>query len=120
MEKEIYFKDQTRFKDTVASYFGSTNSHIIYKIDRAIVNKIIGEMFFHPDDHDSITCAHVLKLFTSSETGYYTITINSPLQFRLVVEYLAAGLSFRQVMNIFNKTKKLTGIVELRNIKDGQ
>src|SRR5437667_12277730 len=36
----------------------------------------------------------------------------------IVVDYLAIGLSFRQVMNVFNKTKKHTGMAQLGNIKD--
>ena len=62
-EKEKYFKNQTRFKDTVMSHFGYTNTHIIYKIDPAIITKVIGDMFFHPDDYNGTTRAHVLKLF---------------------------------------------------------
>ena len=104
--------------DTIVNHFGQTNTHIIFSISSSIVEKIIGDMFFHPDDYDSTTCAHVLKLFIPNEAGSYTVTINNPLQFHLVVDYFTTGLSFQQVMNVFNKTKKCTGMAELGNMKD--
>jgi hypothetical protein len=58
-----------------------------------------------------------MKLFTSTD-GNYTITIKNPLQFHLVVDYLASGLSFRQVEAIYQATKKRTGMAKLGNIND--
>ena len=58
-----------------------------------------------------------MKLFTSTDDNY-TITIKNPLQFHLVVDYLASGLSFRQVEAIHQATKKRTGLAKLGNIND--
>ena len=58
-----------------------------------------------------------MKLFTFCES-HYNITIKNPLQFQLVVAYLASGLSFRQVESVFNKTKKLTANAQLGTISD--
>ena len=61
--------------------------------------------------------AQALKLFTPYDSGsYYSVTIKNPLQFQLIVEYLTSGLSFRQVKNVLNKTKKLTSNAQLGNI----
>jgi hypothetical protein len=77
-------------------------------IDKDIVDVIIGEMMFHPEDMDGITRARLLESFVptldSSEDAadagdvtQYAITVTNTKQFQLVVQYLAVGLSFRQV-----------------------
>ena len=92
------------------------NTHIIFSISSSIIEKIIRDMFFHPDDHGSITHERALNLFTPKNDGdEYTVTIKNPLQFHLVVEYLGKGLSFRQVEEVFLITKRLTGIASLRS-----
>ena len=80
------------------------------------MEKVIGDMFFHPDNHGGITQKRALNLFISNADGDgYTVTIKNPLQFHLVVEYLGNGLSFRQVEEVFLITKRLTGIASLRS-----
>ena len=94
--------------DTIVNHFGQTNTHIIFSISSLIVEKIIRDMFFHPDYHGSITHERALNLFTSKNDGDgYTVTIKNPLQFHLVVGYLAKGLSFRQVKEVFLTIKQL-------------
>ncbi len=75
-------------------------------IDKDILDVIIGEMMFHPEDMDEITRARLLESFvptldSSEDAGdagnvsWYAITVTNTKQFQLVVQYLAAGLSFR-------------------------
>ena len=114
-EKESYFKEKIQFKETIPYHFLSQNSQLVFKIKTSIVEKVIGDMFFHPDDEESQTKA--MKLFTSCDSGSsYSVTIKDPLQFQLIIPYLDSGLSFRQVENVFNKTKKLTSNALLGNI----
>src|SRR5437667_10425334 len=107
-DKEGYFTDKTQFKDIILSHFGQTNTQLIYKVNAAIVEKIIGEMLFHPDEQEGTSHAEALKLFTLNEDRNYTVTIKNPLQFQLIVYYLVAGLSFRHFVNFVTLTRKLT------------
>jgi hypothetical protein len=77
-------------------------------IDKDIVDAIIGAMMFHPEDMDEITRARLLEsllpTLDSSEdaadacvVSRYAITVTNTKQFQLVAQYLAAGVSFRQV-----------------------
>jgi len=131
VKKESYFIEKVRYKETIPSHFGtSQNSHPnVFKINSLIVETVIGDMFFHPDDHDGITRTQALKSFIpcsdpnihddDSETrSYYTVAIKNPLQFQLIIAYLASGLSFRQAENVLTKTKKLTGNAQLGSISD--
>jgi hypothetical protein len=76
-------------------------------IDKDIIDVIIGEMMFHPEDVDGITRARLLESFVptldspddaedSGDGSRYAITVTNTKQFQLVAQYLAAGMSFRQ------------------------
>ena len=77
-------------------------------INKDIVNIIIGDMMFHPEDMDWINLAHLIASFVptldSSEdaadavnVSWYAIIAGNTKQFQLLAQYLAAGLSFRQM-----------------------
>lgn len=81
-------------------------------------------MFFHPDDHYGVSQVRALRLFkrNGEETGdkYYSVIMKNPLQFRLVVDYIAAGLSFRQVETVINKTRKHPSLSSIGAVSDGE
>ena len=74
-------------------------------IDKDIVDIIIGDMMFHPEDMVGITrsciLASVVPTIYSSEDSAdagnfsrYAIIVGNTKQFQLVAQYLAAGTSF--------------------------
>ena len=90
-------------------------------IDNDIVNIIIGDMMFHPEDMVGITRARLLAIFVptldSSEdaadavnVSRYAIIVGNTKQFQLVAQYLAAGLLLRQVAQVMINTKELLRI----------
>jgi hypothetical protein len=99
-------------------------------IDKGIVGVIIGEMMFHPEDMDGITRARLLESFVptldssegAEDTGdvcRYAITVTNTKQFQLVAQYLAAGLSFRQVSQVKMETKEILGIGSIDSCSEG-
>jgi hypothetical protein len=89
--------------------------------DKDIVDVIIGEMMFHPEDLDGITRTRLLESFVptldssedeadAGDVSRYAITVTNTKQFQLVAQYLAAGLSFRQVSQVIVETKEVLGI----------
>jgi hypothetical protein len=78
-------------------------------------------MMFHPEDMDGITRARLLEIFVLtldssedatdvSDVSRYAITVTNTKQFQLVVQYLAVGLSFRQVTHVIMETKEVLDI----------
>ena len=72
-------------------------------IDKDIVNIIIGNMMFHPEDMDKITRARllgsfVLTLYSSADAvdagnvSRYATIVSNTKQFQLVAQYLTTGL----------------------------
>ena len=111
-QKQSYFDDHIPYKDTIFNHFGQQDSHLVFNIDKHIVETIIRDMFFHPDEQENSIRLNSLKLFDPNDHDY-TVTVKNLTQFHLVIGYLSSGLSFRQVQHVFDVTKKHTrlGIV---------
>jgi len=84
-------------------------SSIHFTINSDIIDVLICDMFFRPDDHGGITQIATKNLFHKFEDGYRIIILNL-MQFRLVIAHIGRGLSFRQVVGIINDIKEITDI----------
>ena len=50
-EKKTYFDNKVKYKDIMDKHFGiSKTTHTIYYINISIVEQIISDLFFHPDE----------------------------------------------------------------------
>ncbi|CAM6041972.1 unnamed protein product, partial [Sphagnum compactum] len=87
-------------------------------------------MMFHPEDMDRITRARLLESFVptldssedaadAGDVSRYAISVTNTKQFQLVVQYLAAGLSFRQVTQVIMETKEVLGIGSIGSCSKG-
>jgi hypothetical protein len=99
-------------------------------IDKDIVDVIIAEMMFHPEDMDGTTRARLLEIFVptldssedaadAGDVSRYAITVTNTRHFQLVAQYLAAGLSFRQVSHVIMETKEVLGIGSIGSCSEG-
>ena len=106
---------------TMHAFSGPHTPPLRALIDKDIVDIIIDNMMFHPEDMVGITRARLLTRFVptldSSEDAVYagnlsrcTIIVGNTKQFQLVAQYLAAGMSFCQVARVILDTKYLLGI----------
>lgn len=116
-EKRTYFDNRLEFKNTLLAHFQCAEVQQ-FVITANIVETIIGDIFFHPDDYGGVTHQAALKLFTKMNDGNYTINIKNALQFKLIVEYVAVGLSFNQASKVLAITKRHTGLGTLGNVND--
>jgi hypothetical protein len=99
-------------------------------IDKDIVDVIIGEMLFHPEDMHGNTRDRLLESFVSTpdssedaadagDVSRYAVTVTNTKQFQLVTQYFAAGLSFRQVSQVIMETKEVFGIGSIGSCSEG-
>ena len=78
-------------------------------------------MFFHPNDQEGITRERVLRLYQSNkDRTAYSITIKNSTLFKLTVDHIATGLSFRQKELIIWNTKTHLCISSIGTINDTQ
>jgi len=110
-EKLRFFDSKIPVQNTMVPHvnFGSTATALKINIHPSIVDILISDMFFHPDDQGRVTQQAALKLF-SRKGDYYEVTISNPLQFDLIVSHIARGISFRQCEGIIADTRDIAGI----------
>jgi hypothetical protein len=85
-----------------------------FAIRLPIIDTLIGDMFFHPDDQGGTTQTAALKLFkrvNNINKSYYTVVIPYPAQCSLVVAYVSGGVSFWQCARILADTKRILGTI---------
>ena len=117
------FDQKVRFFDGVTAYTNTMLPHVVtgtsamplrFNIRAPIIDILIGDMFFHPDDQGGITQSITLKLFKRIEGGidgedFYEAVIKQPEQFLLVAGYISEGISFRQYGCIIAQNKRVMG-----------
>ena len=60
------------------------------------VQEIIGDMFFHPDDHGSISRQWAIQLFMRQTTkNEVTIMIKKSMEFYMAIDFISHSFSFR-------------------------
>ena len=116
-DKFTFFDKYIAYTNTLFAKFQPAQTFFTFDIDAAIVNIIISDMFFHPDDADT-SRVKALKLFERNDTSGYRVTRNNSLQFGLIVDLIAADLSFRQVELTLNAFKARTGFAKIGCIND--
>jgi hypothetical protein len=75
---------------------GST-SPAYYFLNKSIIDGIIGEMQFDPDD-STISRERALSMFVKDSdvrTDRYRFAVKNPIQFRLIIGFLSGRASFR-------------------------
>ena len=113
------FTAKLHFKKMLHSHFGQKNTHLLFNFSASIVDTIIDDMFFHPDEHGGISYVKALNLFKRNMGNTdYTVIIKNPMQFHLVIDYFGAGLSFHQVNNVIQTTKKHTNLTTIGFINE--
>ena len=87
-------------------------------MSKRIVDVIIGDMLFHPDDMDGISKARDLSLFKLCESSdddvnsgeEYSVVIKTPKRFSLLIGTIALGASFRMAARIVQLVRDESGL----------
>jgi hypothetical protein len=107
-KKQMFFNQQK--KTTINRFFCTTNDVLEMTIASKIVNELIGDLYFHPDDDVTdgddrpISKVNAMRLFQLDEGGAtYSVTIKNPLHFWLAIDHTSSDLSFRQTVAIIEQ-----------------
>lgn len=133
-EKESFFDSNAPVvhRNTINSHFGGSQVPVQLRVDKDIVDVIIGDMLFQEDDsNEEITKERALRIFEDvldpSEdeaadvaTAGYRIHLRNPSQFYLIADYLSVGVSFRMASRILAMTKDGTGLASLGSVSEGK
>ena len=134
-QKTVFFENEAPVvhRNTLKSHFGGSQAAVHYFANKGIVDIIIGEMLFHPDNsNDDVTKERALAIFedvigqeederdSDLQTDSYRMIIKNPAQFQLVVDYVSAGASFRMASRIVQMTRDRTGLASIGLASEGK
>ncbi len=120
-DKKKYF-DRANFNNTLAAHFDGEKS-LVFIINRDIVDVIIGDMLFNPDDEESAPtrerALNIFKIFADADMDNddgeqdlnrdaYKVEIKSSRLFNLIVGFIACGASFRMSSRLVCVTKTIS------------
>jgi hypothetical protein len=122
-ERNAFFtKVSTPFINTLDSHFDEEQS-FSFLVNKSIVEVIIGQLLFHPDDVDGISHEQAMSIFKrlEDESGVdnsadYTIYVNKFRQFSLCIKFIACGATFRMASRLIQSTVDSCGFGYLRCI----
>ena len=128
--KKNYFQDRAHavsFQNRIAAYLPGIQVPIHHTVRKGIVDIIIGEMYFEPNEEvdnnlEDTSKEKALSIFKEVEDipDMYHIVIRNPIQFDLIVDYLSVGLFFRAVAKVILMTKEQTGMTSIGNVNEGK
>ena len=115
------------FQNRIRAHLPGIQIPIHHTVRKGIVDIIIGEMYFEPNEEvdnnlEDTSKEKALSIFKEVEDipDMYHIVIRNPVQFGLIVDYLSVGLSFRAVAKVILMTKEQTGMTSIGNVNEGK
>uniref|UniRef100_K3X620 Uncharacterized protein n=1 Tax=Globisporangium ultimum (strain ATCC 200006 / CBS 805.95 / DAOM BR144) TaxID=431595 RepID=K3X620_GLOUD len=79
------------------------------EIERAVVELLIGEMFYSPSDEEGVRKPHALDVFVKKDgSENYEIVIKNQRLYDLAIKFVSCGASFRLASRMIQCTKEET------------
>ncbi|OWZ08009.1 hypothetical protein PHMEG_00019515 [Phytophthora megakarya] len=103
------------------THFESTKP-LFFELNKSIVEAIVGDLLFHPDDIDGILHERSLAIFQGvgrdGEAEGYVAKVQNHRKFSLLMKLIACASSFRQAMLQMECAKVETGIGDYGGCSD--
>ena len=122
-EKKSFFENiKMPYVNTLDSHYEVSNrEEQDYVIDSCIVDRIIDDLMFDPEDEENVSKEKALSIFKrSTDTNTYTVKIKNFRQFILIQGFIGFGATFSLAKNIMDCTKTVTKIGYLSGISVGR
>lgn len=118
-----FFQVPEKFLEKIPAHFEGGDV-IRFLVNKPIVEVIIGELLFHPDDFENVTHARALSLFKPLEeagissdvvldedtSDAYVAEVNGSKRFSLLVGCVALGASFRMAAKMVKLVRDESGL----------
>ena len=122
-DKEVFFASApVAFGNTLHAHLESA-SHLRVFISAKIVEDVIADLLFHPDDIEGVTQKRAMALFKKIDdcgedgvdnvTGHqddYAVVVKTRRRFDLCIRFVACGASFRMASRLMDCTKDESGM----------
>lgn len=118
-DKEQFFKSQTSYVNSLDAHL-EDKQQIHFLINAPIVETVIGELLFHPDDVEGVTRERALNMFKkledpsgANEVGQrevYELVLKTRRRFELCIKFVSCGASFRMASRLMDCTQAESGM----------
>ena len=112
-ENKQFFKSRSDFVNSLDAHLESS-PHIQIIVNAPMIEKVVWEILFHPDDVDGVTRKHALNLFKkleepsgSDEVGQYDVygvVIKTRSWFEICIKFVLCGASFHMSSRLMDCT----------------
>jgi len=129
--------------NTLHRYIEIDGDELMLKISNVVVDTIIGELLFRPEDEmavlehddgealDPNIAEHVARLIKlkrnalllfkpdcEADNGSYIVMIKNIKRFQLIIKHVSCGMSFRQIAAAIRHTRDVMSIGKLSDVSD--
>jgi hypothetical protein len=129
--REKFFEvstDDVAYGNTLEAHLDTGESLFLW-VRRNNVNRVVGDLLFDPTESDEKVEA-ALSMFkedgvgeargVSSEHSELKVTVRKVPAFSIVIDYIGAGLSFRQASHILSSTADRTELAEMKGVRENE
>lgn len=127
-KRKFFDIEQEAFANTLHSHFTTTTGADVLMFETDIIESLIGELLFDPDDelfNDAADAFNfnkkkdramsIFKKYETGEDGYY-VEVKNKKQYDLCTKYVALSMSFNQIVQVFRVTKEVTHVADLGSV----
>lgn len=101
------------------SHLDKDTDHVIYNIEKSIVEIIIVEMLWYLKDFEGQNYEIAMRVFMlDTHTWNYFVIIKTPRVYQLAIKYIGIGISFRQTALALQATKEVAMVSKLGEMND--
>ena len=118
-EKRNYFISQNEpYVSTLNAHFENYDrKEMEFVLDARIVDGIIDELMYDPEDCENVSKQRALSIFIPIEnTTTYKVKVKNYRQFLLIQKFIACGASFRLAKRMMDSTKEVTNLGYLAGV----
>jgi hypothetical protein len=110
------------YANTLDAHLDDNSAAMFFWISKYIVTKVLGDMLFDPLQSDEIM-GSTLSIFVTDYDGprgdrEVKVTIKKVMAFALVVDFVGAGLSFRQACACLKATSERAGPKKISGLRE--
>ena len=119
-KNQQFFKSRSAFMNILNAHLESS-LHIRILVNAPIIETVVGDLLFHPDDVDGMTCERALSLCKkleepsgSDEVGQhdmYEFLMKMRCWFRFCIKFVSYGASFRMLSRLVDCTQVESSMV---------
>jgi hypothetical protein len=112
-EKDTFFECVVPFVNTTKAHAATTSKSFSFELEEGIVDVIIGELLWRPNEMDGETRENALLIFKEVDASedrprHYQVQVPNQLAFELIVDFIGMGMSLRQATDAVTAVKKRT------------